>query len=123
MEREDLVKFFDYMSDMDDPQRDQDLEDCIRNEGSLGIDVIMENLQLNRYLKDSIWLCQRLELKQAIPLIKPHLDSTDETVSIAAAIALAKLGDEAGILRLKEMCQSGKVPIDWLPLYGLSHLI
>ncbi|MBD1892961.1 HEAT repeat domain-containing protein [Coleofasciculus sp. FACHB-SPT9] len=123
MESEEIVKFFDYMSDVDDPYRDQDFEDFIRNAGAVGINVLIENLRLNRYLKDSIWLCQKLELKQAIPLVKPHLESADEAVSIAAAIALTKLGDEDGLTRLTKMFHSGKIPESWLSLYGISHLV
>jgi hypothetical protein len=120
MKNEDLLKVFDYMSDIDDPQRDQDLREAVQNAGEVGVTLLLENLASGRYIKDTIWLCQCLKLQESIPSITKYLDSDEKTIRIAAAIALTKLGSPNGFNKLKQMFELGEIPEHWLSAYGIS---
>ncbi|MEG4272786.1 MULTISPECIES: HEAT repeat domain-containing protein [unclassified Microcoleus] len=121
MEKKQLLDLFECVSNADDSEAGDDLENAVRQAGVIGVTVIFDNLKLGRYLKDSIWLCQRLGLQESIPLVRQHLISNDQMVKIAAAIALTKLDDRTGLLALKQMVESGEVPSYWLEVYGISQ--
>ena len=123
MDTQQILNLFECISHTDDSEAGDDLENAVRRAGVIGIAVIFDNLKLGRYLKDSIWLCQRLVLQESIPLLRPYLISNDQMVKIATALTLTKLDDRIGFLKLKQMVESGEVPSYWLEIYGISKQV
>jgi len=121
MKKKEILDLFECIGNTDDSEAANDLENAVRQSGVIGTTIIFDNLKLGRYLTDTIWLCQRLGLQESIPLLGQYLTSNEQMVKIAAAIALTKLGNQAGLLKLKQMVESTKVPKDWLEIYGISE--
>ena len=120
MNTDSLLKTFEYMSDPEIPGRDEHLKQAIESAGSVGVAFLLENLKSGQYVNDSIWLCQCLSIQESVPHMTPYLDSSDEDLRIAVALALTKLGSRKGSKKLMEMFELGEIPEHWLTAYGIS---